>query len=228
MTVVGVDGCRSGWVAVGIGADLGDATGLEAALIRDVSEIPDRFPDVTVVAIDMPIGLGSATFREADSLARERLGQRGSSVFATPPRAVLETEEHAAASALCVELTGKGVSRQAHGLRHKILELDRWQPDAACVVREAHPELCFAEMMGHPARHTKRSWGGLAERLRALQRAGLDPLSLPEDPAAVAPDDLLDAFAAAWTATRLARGRAHSLPDPPELLDSGEWAAIWT
>jgi predicted RNase H-like nuclease len=141
---------------------------------------------------------------------------------------VLEVEDHAAASALCVELTGKGVSRQAHGLRHKILELDRWHAGAPCEVREAHPELCFAEMMGHPARHTKKSWGGLAERVRALQRAGLDPLSLPEDPAAVAPDDLLDAFAAAWTAARLERGRARSLPDPPELLDSDEPAAIWT
>jgi predicted RNase H-like nuclease len=183
---------------------------------------------VTVVAVDMPIGLGNTTFREADTLARQLLGPRGSSVFATPPRPVLETDDHAAASALCVELTGKGVSRQAHGLRHKILELDRWLPYAPCEVREAHPELCFAEMMGHPARHRKKSWGGLAERLRVLQLAGLDPLALPTDPAPVAPDDLLDAFATAWTATRLEQGRAHSLPDPPELLDSGESAAIWT
>ncbi len=233
MTVVGVDGCRSGWVAVGIGEwdDIGtgggEAKDLEAALLSEVSEIPDRFPDVTVVAIDMPIGLATTSFRETDSLARERLGRRRSSVFATPPRAVLETEEHAAASALCVELTGKGVSRQAHGLRHKILEVDRWLPHAPCVVREAHPELCFAEMMGHPARWPKKSWGGVAERLRTLQRAGLDPLSLPADPASVLPDDLLDAFSAAWTAVRLERGRARSLPDPPELLDSGESAAIW-
>ena len=43
-------------------------------------------------------------------------------------------------------------------------------------------------------------------------------ISLPGNLAAAgaaAPDDILDAAAVAWSADRIARGQASSLPDPP-------------
>jgi predicted RNase H-like nuclease len=39
-------------------------------------------------------------------------------------------------------------------------------------------------------------------------------------------DDVLDAAAAAWSANRIAKGEAVSLPDPPESKD-GLQVAIW-
>lgn len=53
---------------------------------------------------------------------------------------------------------------------------------------------------------------------------------LPDDLGAAGrtpPDDVLDAAAAAWTAHRIAHGRAHSLPDPPEHDADGRPVAIW-
>ncbi|RYZ25766.1 MAG: DUF429 domain-containing protein, partial [Propionibacteriaceae bacterium] len=41
------------------------------------------------------------------------------------------------------------------------------------------------------------------------------------------PDDVVDAGACAWSALRLARGTARSLPDPPQELPDGRTAAIW-
>nr|WP_246594095.1 DUF429 domain-containing protein [Streptomyces auratus] len=41
------------------------------------------------------------------------------------------------------------------------------------------------------------------------------------------PDDVLDAAAAAWTADRIARGRARPLPNPPERTAGGCPVAIW-
>jgi predicted RNase H-like nuclease len=40
-------------------------------------------------------------------------------------------------------------------------------------------------------------------------------------------DDVLDAAAAAWSAQRIARGEAKSLPSPPEEDERGREIAIW-
>jgi len=45
--------------------------------------------------------------------------------------------------------------------------------------------------------------------------------------AEVAVDDILDAAVAAWTARRVARGQALSMPDPPEIFSDGLLCAIW-
>ena len=69
---------------------------------------------------------------------------------------------------------------------------------------------------------------GADEAAAALQAQGFD-LSGELGPlgwhAGVA--DVLDAAAVAWTAMRVATGRAHSLPDPPEVFSDGWPAAIW-
>jgi predicted RNase H-like nuclease len=40
-------------------------------------------------------------------------------------------------------------------------------------------------------------------------------------------DDILDAAAAGWTAARIARGQASSLPHPPQPGEAGQPIAIW-
>ena len=57
-------------------------------------------PDVEVVAIDMPIGLSDDGARACDVAARRLLGRAGSSVFPTPVRAVLATDDYAEARAV--------------------------------------------------------------------------------------------------------------------------------
>jgi predicted RNase H-like nuclease len=83
-------------------------------------------------------------------------------------------------------------------------------------------------MDGHPATATKKSWHGMVERRGALARAGipLDDID-PQVGALVGIDDLLDAAAVAWSARRLLRGHALTLPDPPERDASGRPVAIW-
>jgi predicted RNase H-like nuclease len=55
---------------------------------------------ITVLGIDIPIGLPESGPRLADALARQVLGSRASSVFSTPIRAALEAEPYAEANAL--------------------------------------------------------------------------------------------------------------------------------
>jgi predicted RNase H-like nuclease len=76
---------------------------------------------------------------------------------------------------------------------------------------ECHPELAFALMQGHPVDERKKTPEGRAVRLDLLRR-WLPDLS---DPAYG--DDGLDALACAWSAARVARGEAITLPtgEPP-------------
>jgi hypothetical protein len=104
-----------------------------------------------------------------------------------------------------------GISLQAFGILRKIAEVDRvMTPAMQSQVFEVHPELSFLAMAGHPARHGKKSAAGRAERRARLAAAGFS--QVPMTLRGAAPDDLLDAAAACWSAARIRSGTAVRLP----------------
>jgi predicted RNase H-like nuclease len=82
-------------------------------------------------------------------------------------------------------------------------------------------------MNGGPLTSRKRTCDGRRERLELLAREGvhIDDGALGRCPAP--DDDVLDAAAVAWSAQRIASGRACSFPDPPERDTDGRPVAIW-
>ena len=118
-----------------------------------------------------------------------------------------------------MSLTGKSVSAQAFALRAKILEVDGFAGDPR--LREVHPELSFAAMAGAVVAEAKTSWNGLMRRRQLLAQQGLAVPDRVEDAPTAAPDDILDAVAAAWTAMRVDAGRAERIGEP------GPEPAIW-
>lgn len=232
-SVLGADACRGGWVGIVVGDSPGAGSDevrayLDAEIAGLVAQALADGP-LAAIGIDIPIGLPDASARQADLLARKAAGPRWASVFVTPVRAALACSGHQEASALNRRLAGSGISRQAFNLRDKILQVDRWLPDAPCMVAEVHPELCFAAMAGAPLGDGKTTWAGAARRhgLLAAQGIRLDgDLGLSGQQAGV--DDVLDAAAVAWTAGRLARGIARRLPAEPEQFSDRIDCAIWT
>jgi predicted RNase H-like nuclease len=225
--VLGVDACKAGWV--GIVLPDGDPVAYVAAQIGDLVDAASKDGPLNVIAIDMPIGLPDTGRRQADLLARKALGPRWASVFITPVRAALQVSDHPSATALNRRLAGQGISRQAFGLRPKILQVDRWARQTRYQVVEVHPEASFAKMAGKPLQLSKATWAGAALRRRLLAEAGIslaDDLGVAGQKAGI--DDVLDAAAAAWTAQRVARGQALPVPDPPEVFSDGLACAIWT
>ena len=227
--MLGVDGCRDGWIGVAPDADV-----LRAYVAPDLAALVARAEEdgpLVRVGIDIPVGLLDAGWRDADRLAAAALGPRRSSIFRTPVRAALEAPDHASGVTLSRDASGGGFSIQAWGLREKVLEVDAYvlaQTRAGVDrVREVHPEVTFATLAGRPARHAKKTWAGQRERLALLREAGLDLDRLVGVTGSAAPDDVVDAAAVAWTARRLATGAAVSLPDPPQPTPSGLLAAIW-
>lgn len=138
---------------------------------------------------------------------------------------MLEAASYQDALRVARNLGAAGISKQSFGLAPKILEVDEIVRVDDRVV-EVHPEVSFRGMAGQPLKHSKKSWNGASQRRLLLAQ---HDIVLPDrlGGAGVAPvDDVLDAAAAAWTADRISRGKAASLPSPPEPLD-GRPTAIW-
>ena len=228
--VLGVDACRAGWIGIALSAR--DPQPYQAVAIRELVQQAAADGPLQVIAIDIPIGLADTGRRRSDQLAREALGRRWPSLFITPVREAVQAGEFAAALEANRRLAGEGISRQAFALGGKILDVDRWLrdvPGPPARVVEAHPELSFAQLAGAPLAVRKSTWAGAEARRALLAEAGITlagDLGRPGEQAGV--DDVLDAAAAAWTARRASQGRAHCLPDPPEMFSDGLSSAIWT
>lgn len=223
--VLGIDGCRKGWVGV---THDPQPRGYFGATIADIALAADADGVVDVLAVDMPIGLPRAGVRQADVLARVRIGALASSVFPTPVREALVAPTHAEAVLISRATSGRGLSIQSYGLRAKILEVDAFVRASSRTVIEVHPEVSFALLAGRSLTTRKSTWAGLEERRTLLASAGIVvPADLGLAGRMAGPDDVLDAAAAAWSGDRYARGVAVSLPEVPEDFGDGPSAAIW-
>ncbi|SRR6266487_624736 len=226
MFVVGVDGCRAGWVCFRVEVP-SFATSVE--VIDLPAWLRKRPTDLACVGIDIPIGLLDCS-RACDKAARKLLGQpRGTSVFAAPCRAALRGNGHDAASATNHQTTGRGLSRQAWGIAPKIKQVDdAITPECQQWTFEVHPEVCFWAMNQHrPMSHNKKTEAGRAERLNLLRSVFPDiQRHLLNRPSGVGQDDLLDAAAAAWTALRLYKSNALHICNP-ERDEKGLVVTIW-
>ncbi|WP_188665318.1 DUF429 domain-containing protein [Tersicoccus solisilvae] len=215
-TVAGLDGCRGGWVLALVEPRRQGLRLRELRVIGSLAEL-DRAGRLACIGIDIPIGLPERGTRDADRLARAALGDRRNSVFLTPTRPALAEPTRAAADIVNRANDAGGVSAQSFGLFAKIREADAWVRTTSNRVVEVHPEVSFTQLLGHPARSSKKTTAGLFERMEALQAAGLDPL--PARKLECTPDDAMDAVVAAWSSWRVAEGAAVPFP-PEQLLDA--------
>lgn len=232
--VAGVDGCKDGWVVVLLELDY------DRSIIGESCRIVDSFQNVIAlpesprfVAVDMPIGLPTVAVpggRACDREARQMLGKRGSSVFSPPVRAVLAADSYDKAAALSRASSRHsiGISKQAYGLVPKLREVhDAMIPDLQVRIREIHPELSFAMMNDGQPLASKHSEIGRSKRLDLLAQhfCRVDQaLELVPKSAAL---DVIDAYAAAWTAWCMARGKARYIPHDLQMDSRGLRMGIW-
>lgn len=156
--LVGIDGYKKGWIA--------------AIELRQSETVVRTYPNfrsilndgsLTLIIIDIPIGLLDHGARTCDVEARRLLGRaRGSSVFPSPIRSMLDAGTWEEACRRRVEQERKKCSKQVAGILPKIREVDRGMtPTMQHRVREGHPELCFAMMkQGKPMSFNKRTKQG--------------------------------------------------------------------
>lgn len=169
--VLGVDACQSGWVGVCLRPGEKPVV-LVGRSIAALVELARTSGPVSLVAIDIPIGLPDTGGRQADVLARRELPGKASSVFSTLTRPAYEAETYAEGrEAQVVATGGTSASAQAYALRAKILEVDAWVRGRAGIeVIEVHPEVSFARMAGEPLLARKKDTDGVALRRTVLDR----------------------------------------------------------
>ena len=209
--VAGIDGCREGWVVVTAPVGPGPA---RVDVVPDLAAVVAAAAAgrLAAVAVDIPVGLPDRGRRACDLDARRLLGRpRSTSVFPAPARPLLECRTWEEASRLARRLDGRGLTRQTFHLLPKVREADAaLTPGLQRGVVEAHPEVSFALLTGRAMAWPKRTAPGRDERRAAL--AGVFPGVVATAPGAAA-HDVLDAYALAWTARRVARGRHRTLGD---------------
>jgi predicted RNase H-like nuclease len=240
--VIGIDACPGGWVAI----ELADGAFAGASFAAELGPLVTA-SRAAVIGVDMPLGLLTEGWRAADHAARAVLGPRRASVFLVPPRAVWALPDFTAANAQCRALTGNGLTQQAWGLRHKLLEADALRARLPGRLYEVHPEVAFAAMAAQPRTDPARDWlamvaaGGVtADLLPAdLVAAGARPGGTPAA-GAPAPTHLPLAYAkTTWAGAARRRALLWSagivLPDdlgpasvvpPVDVLDAA--AVAWT
>lgn len=233
LIAIGADGARGGWIAAclyraGSNPETGKSTRLE--LCRDIEELARlraTADDSAAMAIDVPIGLPDTVKpRVCDEQARARLGKRWTTVFAPPARYMLSAAGDYGRIRELVGLererdpSAKGLSAQAAGLTPKIAEVDafvRARRDSEIWLWECHPELSFRALNGGVPCGTKHHAAGVVERMRLLrtefpdfeQRLADSSWSSKE----VTLTDMLDAYAALFTAARCLQSQHEELGD---------------
>lgn len=211
--VGGVDGCRGGWVLVTAPIDGAGPSTLE--VVSDFKDVVVALEEgwLTVAAVDIPIGLPERQARRCDIDARSLIGPRRSSVFPAPLRGVLGSASYEEAAERSRELSGKGLSRQSFSILPKIESVDvLMTPDLQYSLVEVHPEVSFTMLSGRPMGHHKATPQGRMERLSALAASFSDiEEHLARRLGGARPDDVIDAFVAAWSARRWVTGTYRRL-----------------
>jgi predicted RNase H-like nuclease len=219
--ICGVDGCRAGWIAVFKDLDAGD---IFWEIFATLAQLASKTPAPQVIAVDIPISLPDRGPRDCDLEARRMLGGRGSSVFPAPIRPVLAARSYKEACQIRFSVEMKKMSCQAWGIVSKVREVDtllRQNPEFRSRIREVHPEVCFFYLNRHSSLpDSKKTGAGQAQRFNLLQSnfgTFVNSALQAGNQLGCAKDDILDAFAALWTAERIVRGTASRIPNLPRV-----------
>jgi len=170
--VIGIDGCRFGWVAVKVDA----LQNFSISKHKTIDEIFQNFPKADIYLIDMPIGLADKSHpRNVEELARPHLKpNKTSSIFPVPCRPAIYSNSYEEAKKNNLEILGKSIPIQSWNISHKIKKLDLFLIQNKTFIQkvsEAHPELCFAKLNnGQPLFSKKNTVEGIEERLNLISK----------------------------------------------------------
>lgn len=222
---IGVDGCKGGWIAASI-----NNRELYLNKYIDFSELISDNRQFDGMLVDMVMGLPSNIEqyeKRPDGIARRIVKPRTSTIFAVPTRqAVYEMTKEKQRDANFLAI-GKGLSEQTIAIIPKMRELDEFlleNKDYKNVIRESHPEVCFARLNG-VVLTSKSERNGIIDRIQVLEKylpvLSEEYVRKSAKKLGCKPDDVLDAVCLAVTANLDAQGRTETIPETPATDDKG-------
>ena len=225
---VGVDGCKGGWIAVAISDE-----GFEVNIFKNINDICNKYNKANYIIIDMPIGIPEGTHQiRPDSVLRNNLRGKASSVFNTPCRQALYAVNYPQAVEENLKYMNKSLSKQSYAIIPKIKEIDTFlQENETWKNRlvESHPEYCFSVLNGgNPILTNKQTSEGAENRLQLISRYYKEAYEVIKQykrivPSAMASkiDDVLDALVMAIIGRFGMEHGFYSLPANPYYDSTG-------
>lgn len=222
-TCIGVDGCKGGWIA----AVLQDGK-LQINKYDSMKTILSMYPEFDEFLIDMVIGLPSnGAHVRPDAEARRLIPGRTSTIFAVPSRQAVyaDTEEEQVEENK--KALGKGLAKQTMAIIPKIRELDSFlntEIQYKNVIKESHPEVCFARLNGAVIMTKKSYYEGMSERIHILKKfIDIDDnlvLTKAKELKCNA-DDIVDTICLSVSANLEYQGKGETIPAEPMMDNNG-------
>ena len=222
-TVVGIDGCKGGWIAASICNDE-----LKIEKFTSINEIVENIY-FDIALIDMIIGLPDKEhqFRPADKDARKILKSLSlsSTVFPAPCRNAVYKETRKEQNQENLKELGKKLTSQTISIIPKIREVDEFllkNEGYKERLMESHPEVCFVSFSGYNHSSNKHSLYGIISRVELLAKhlpqVTLDLIATEEIKNNCKADDIVDAICLAISARLHMRKNTERLPlgQPPQ------------
>lgn len=221
---LGIDGCKGGWIVAIIHNGK-----LLIEKFESIASVIEKYPDFDQLLIDMVIGLpGNKEHVRPDSYARKIIKERSSTIFPVPCRQAVYAENIAKAYEENERILGKKFTPLTMGIMPKIREIDCFLQENIQyknMIKESHPEVCFARLNGSTMISKKTKIDGIEERIRILSNyiptIHQNEILLDTKRFHCNVDDIIDAICLAVTANLVVQGQYEVIPPEPMKDDTG-------
>lgn len=221
---IGVDGCKGGWIAA-----IFQQGKLTVNKYSSFHGIVEDYPEFDEFLVDMVIGLpGSEKDIRPDTYARRIIRERTSTIFPAPCRQAVYALTVGDAYNENERVLGKKFTPLTVGILPKMQELDVFlqdKPQYKNIIRESHPEVCFARLAGRTVLTKKSEMDGMAERVKILLHyipdLNLSKIAVLAKSLKCNADDIVDAICLAVTANLATQGDIETIPESPMRDETG-------
>ncbi|MDC0183167.1 DUF429 domain-containing protein [Nitrosomonadales bacterium] len=216
--VIGIDGCRAGWIITKI---LDDQS-LSFHIIENLDDNYLKKGNISHIGIDIPLILSETGKRFAETEARTILKKRSCTIFSPPTFSALKANNYIEASEINFRQSGKRLSKQSWNLFPKIKQAQKFlKYNNKINLFEIHPELSFMAMNDmNLVLESKKTIIGKKIRIKLIKRFfpsfSFELVRKKYNKNEVLDDDILDSISVVWSTQRIVDNIAQFVPKKPE------------
>ena len=222
-TVIGIDGCRAGWIT----AKILDNQLISFQIIENLNDDYLKQSNLTHIGIDIPLQLSHTGKRLAEIEARGLLKKRACTIFSPPTLNALRAKNYIDACEVNFKECGKRISKQSWNLFPKIKEAHKFLENnsiSKLEVFEVHPELSFMAMNDmNLIEASKKTETGKEIRIKLIQKFfpnfSFESVRNQYKKNQVLDDDILDSISVLWSTQRIVDNIAQFVPKDPEKIN---------
>mgnify|MGYP003996905619 FL=1 len=221
--VIGIDGCKAGWI---IAKTLEDKS-ISFQIIKNLNDDYLKESNVSLIGIDIPLRLSSSGKRLAEIEARVLLKNRACTIFSPPTLNALTAKNYIDACKINFKECGKKISKQSWNLFPKIKEAQEFLENKSIIelgVFEVHPELSFMAMNDmNLIWASKKTVIGREIRIKLIQKFfpkfSFESVRNKYKKNQVLDDDILDSVSVLWSTQRIVDNIAKFVPKDSKKTD---------